>query len=245
MAALISVCSAGDHFVYAGGSRRERRATVVELITHNSENIKWHDRYNQTSTKELRVKVELDQHRAELERLRTWPRCSKLKCRPSKIPAVPSNMSFIHDRVGGAPKAIELIPGNQPRVAIAATKKAERPSDRRGRSQQAPGPAADRPRSGKYQLIGKTQSSLPIYLLSIIYYIATMRSKGEHRPMKRTAGLRCTICNHPARPQIDLAIATGLSKRAVAAPLGSRGMPYRKSHVAAAPICGRDRGPRR
>jgi len=34
--------------------------------------------------------------------------------------------------------------------------------------------------------------------------------------MKRTAGLRCTICNHPARPQIDLAIATGLSKRAVA-----------------------------
>jgi len=35
--------------------------------------------------------------------------------------------------------------------------------------------------------------------------------------MKRTAGLRCTICNHPARPQIDLAIATGLSKRAVAA----------------------------
>jgi hypothetical protein len=34
--------------------------------------------------------------------------------------------------------------------------------------------------------------------------------------MKRTAGLRCTICNHPARPQIDLAIATGLSKRAIA-----------------------------
>ena len=34
--------------------------------------------------------------------------------------------------------------------------------------------------------------------------------------MKRTHGLRCTICNHPARPQIDLAIATGLSKRAVA-----------------------------
>ena len=34
--------------------------------------------------------------------------------------------------------------------------------------------------------------------------------------MKRTAGLRCTICNHPARPQIDLAIATGFSKRAVA-----------------------------
>ena len=35
--------------------------------------------------------------------------------------------------------------------------------------------------------------------------------------MKRTAGLRCTICEHAARPQIDLAIATGLSKRAVAA----------------------------
>jgi hypothetical protein len=34
--------------------------------------------------------------------------------------------------------------------------------------------------------------------------------------MRRTVGLRCTICNHPARPQIDLAIATGLSKRAVA-----------------------------
>jgi hypothetical protein len=28
--------------------------------------------------------------------------------------------------------------------------------------------------------------------------------------------LRCTICIHPARPQIDLAIATGLSKRAIA-----------------------------
>ena len=34
--------------------------------------------------------------------------------------------------------------------------------------------------------------------------------------MKRPVGLRCTICNHPARPQIDLAIATGLSKRAIA-----------------------------
>src|SRR5438477_224293 len=34
--------------------------------------------------------------------------------------------------------------------------------------------------------------------------------------MKRTVGLRRTICNHPARPQIDLAIATGLAKRAVA-----------------------------
>ena len=38
--------------------------------------------------------------------------------------------------------------------------------------------------------------------------------------MKRTAGLRCTICNHPARPQIDPAVATGLSKRAVAARFG-------------------------
>ena len=34
--------------------------------------------------------------------------------------------------------------------------------------------------------------------------------------MKRSVGPRCTICNHPARPQIDLAIATGLSKQAVA-----------------------------
>ena len=33
---------------------------------------------------------------------------------------------------------------------------------------------------------------------------------------KRSVGLRCTICIHPARPQIDLAIATGLSKRAIA-----------------------------
>ena len=33
---------------------------------------------------------------------------------------------------------------------------------------------------------------------------------------KRSIGLRCTICNHSARPQIDLAIATGLSKRAIA-----------------------------
>src|SRR5690348_7655916 len=38
--------------------------------------------------------------------------------------------------------------------------------------------------------------------------------------MERTVGLRCTICNHPARPQIDLAIATGLSKRAVAERFG-------------------------
>src|SRR5204863_3749833 len=38
--------------------------------------------------------------------------------------------------------------------------------------------------------------------------------------MTRPVGLRCTICNHPARPQIDLAIATGLSKRAVAERFG-------------------------
>jgi len=38
--------------------------------------------------------------------------------------------------------------------------------------------------------------------------------------MKRTVGLRCTICNHPARPRIDLAIATGLAKRAVAERFG-------------------------
>ena len=38
--------------------------------------------------------------------------------------------------------------------------------------------------------------------------------------MKRSVGPRCTICNHPARPQIDLAIATGLSKRAVAERFG-------------------------
>ena len=107
----------GRSFAYAGGNRRERRATVVELITHNRQNVNWYDRYNRASTKELRGKIELDQHRAELERLRTWPRCSKLKCRPSKIPAVPSDMSFIHDRMGGAPKAIELTPGNLPRVA--------------------------------------------------------------------------------------------------------------------------------
>jgi hypothetical protein len=37
---------------------------------------------------------------------------------------------------------------------------------------------------------------------------------------KRAIGLRCTICNHPARPQIDLAIATGLSKRAIAQRFG-------------------------
>jgi hypothetical protein len=33
---------------------------------------------------------------------------------------------------------------------------------------------------------------------------------------KRAVALRCTICIHPARPQIDLTIATGLSKRAIA-----------------------------
>jgi hypothetical protein len=38
--------------------------------------------------------------------------------------------------------------------------------------------------------------------------------------VKRPVGLRCTICNHPVRPQIDLAIATGLSKRAVAERFG-------------------------
>jgi hypothetical protein len=35
--------------------------------------------------------------------------------------------------------------------------------------------------------------------------------------MRRIVGPRCTICNHPARPQIDLAIATGVAKRAIAA----------------------------
>ena len=34
--------------------------------------------------------------------------------------------------------------------------------------------------------------------------------------MRRIVGPRCTICNHPARPQIDLAIATGVAKRAMA-----------------------------
>jgi hypothetical protein len=38
--------------------------------------------------------------------------------------------------------------------------------------------------------------------------------------MKRPVGPRCTICNHTARPQIDLAIATGLSKRAIAQRFG-------------------------
>ena len=38
--------------------------------------------------------------------------------------------------------------------------------------------------------------------------------------MRRPVGRRCTICNHPTRPQIDLAIATGVSKRAVAERFG-------------------------
>ena len=38
--------------------------------------------------------------------------------------------------------------------------------------------------------------------------------------MRRIVGPRCTICNHPARPQIDLAIATGVAKRAVAERFG-------------------------
>jgi hypothetical protein len=29
-------------------------------------------------------------------------------------------------------------------------------------------------------------------------------------------GIRCTICNHPARPHIDLALATGVAKSAIA-----------------------------
>ena len=44
----------------------------------------------------------------------------------------------------------------------------------------------------------------------------TMSATWQQQPV----GLRCTICNHPARPQIDLAIATGLSKRAVAERFG-------------------------
>jgi len=54
--------------------------------------------------------------------------------------------------------------------------------------------------------------------------------------MKRTPGLRCTIGNHPARPQIDLAIATGLSKRAVAERFGvSRDVVWRhgQAHLTA------------
>ena len=38
--------------------------------------------------------------------------------------------------------------------------------------------------------------------------------------MRRIVGPRCTICNHPARPQIDLAIATGVAKRAIAERFG-------------------------
>src|SRR5438309_9979153 len=50
--------------------------------------------------------------------------------------------------------------------------------------------------------------------------------------MKRPVGLRCTIC--PARPQIDLAIATGLSKRAVAERFGvSRDAVWRHAQLTA------------
>jgi hypothetical protein len=44
---------------------------------------------------ELRAKREADQHRDELERLRSWARNSKIKFKPSKILAVPFDMSFI------------------------------------------------------------------------------------------------------------------------------------------------------
>jgi hypothetical protein len=47
------------------------------------------------SIKEQRAKRELDQHRADLERLRDWARASKIKFQPSKIMAVPADMSFI------------------------------------------------------------------------------------------------------------------------------------------------------
>ena len=63
--------------------------------------------------------------------------------------------------------------------------------------------------------------------------------------MKRTVGLRCTICNHPARPQIDLAIATGLSKRAVAERFGvSRDAVWRhaQAHLTLPDITGRHLG---
>ena len=50
--------------------------------------------------------------------------------------------------------------------------------------------------------------------------------------MKRPVGLRCTICKHPASPQIDLAIATGLSKRAMAERFGvSRDAVWRHAHA--------------
>jgi hypothetical protein len=45
--------------------------------------------------------------------------------------------------------------------------------------------------------------------------------------------MRCSICNDPARPQIDLAIATGLSKRAIAKRFGLHATPY--GAIAAAP----------
>ena len=44
---------------------------------------------------------------------------------------------------------------------------------------------------------------------------ANRLASGE-RVVSRAVELRCTICNHPTRPQIDLAIATGLPKRAIA-----------------------------
>src|SRR5690242_20772650 len=55
--------------------------------------------------------------------------------------------------------------------------------------------------------------------------------------MRRIVGPRCTICNHPARPQIDLAIATGVAKRAVAERFGvSRDAVWRhgQTHLTAA-----------
>jgi len=36
------------------------------------------------------------------------------------------------------------------------------------------------------------------------------------KPINGAIGAHCTICGHAARPQIDLAIATGLSKRVIA-----------------------------
>src|SRR5260370_36855027 len=36
-------------------------------------------------------------------------------------------------------------------------------------------------------------------------------------PRSAPKGRRCTICQHPQRPNIDLAIATGISRRLIAA----------------------------
>jgi hypothetical protein len=47
------------------------------------------------NTIELRRKRELDHHRAELLRLRAWSKAAKLNYKPSKIMAVPHDMSFI------------------------------------------------------------------------------------------------------------------------------------------------------